>query len=384
MRWATSTGASALMAMPLDGIRLLDFSENVAGQYCSRMFCDYGAEVVLVEPPEGSATRRIGPFAPGDKQDSLIFFHLNCGKRSLALTPSDIAHGTLASFAPRMDVVVLGGASARYRAEIEAANPMAVIGIIDEFASESGFASWKGGELIVQALSGMMHNNGQLGREPLYGVGHRSAYAAGLVGYVGLTSALFSRRRINVGQVVTVDRAETAAAMAFPYVVQHLYNGEIRSRGDQTQSNGQVRCRDGWVCIWIYNHRFSAVCGVLGLPHLVDDPRFATSRERQHNWSELFALVQDAARVWSADKLVAALQAAQVIAAKAPLPSELASDAHLKARDFWQSVQAGSSTRPALGPQFRMSETPRLPPRAAPVLGEANAELLAQRPGAVT
>jgi crotonobetainyl-CoA:carnitine CoA-transferase CaiB-like acyl-CoA transferase len=368
----------AIMTAALTGLRVLDLSENISGQYCGRLFRDYGADVMLAEPSDGSITRRLGPFAPKEPRDSLLFFHLNLGKRSVTFDwSSDAWRDALAELARRMDVVLLGPQTRQHKAAITATNPSAVVGMLDDFGGDTPFASWKGGELIVQALSGMMHNNGEIGHEPLYGYGHRSAYAAGIVAYVGLTGALFARKRDGTGQVVSVDAVETAASQAFPYVVQHLYNGAIRSRGDQTQSSGQVHCRDGWVCIWIYNHRFAHVCNVLELEHLIDDPRFAVSRQRRENWAELFAAIQAVAANWSATEMVAALQAAQVIAAKAPRPSELFSDPHLSARGFWQSVPIGNGMRPVLGPQFRLSATPRLPPQPAPALGEANIDLLA-------
>jgi crotonobetainyl-CoA:carnitine CoA-transferase CaiB-like acyl-CoA transferase len=368
---------AAIMTAALIGLKVLDLSENISGQYCARLFRDYGADVTLVEPPDGSIIRRLGPFAPDEPCDSLLFFHLNLGKRSVTFDrSSDAWRDTLADLVRGMDVVVLGPQSRQDKSAITAANPLAVVGVLDDFDGDTPFSSWKGGELIVQALSGMMHNNGEIGHEPLYGYGHRSAYAAGVVAYVGLTGAVFARIRDGTGQVVSVDAVETAASQAFPYVVQHLYNGVTRSRGDQIQSSGQVHCRDGWVCIWIYNHRFADVCKVLGLETLIDDPRFAVSRQRREHWGELFAAIQAAAANWSATELVAALQAVQVIAAKAPRPSELFLDPHLSARGFWQNVPVGSGMRPILGPQFRLSASPRLSPQPAPAIGEANSDHL--------
>ena len=70
------------MTEALSGLRVVDASNSVAGQFCGRLFADNGAAVVLVEAPDGSKTRRMGPFAPDGR--STLFAHLNQGKASLA------------------------------------------------------------------------------------------------------------------------------------------------------------------------------------------------------------------------------------------------------------------------------------------------------------
>ncbi|HKF77174.1 MAG TPA: CoA transferase, partial [Candidatus Dormibacteraeota bacterium] len=83
---AASRERSCLSGMDsaLAGLRVLDMSESIAGQFCGRLLCDYGAEVALIEPNGGSAVRRLGPFSRHDGS-SLLFWHLNTGKRSLAI-----------------------------------------------------------------------------------------------------------------------------------------------------------------------------------------------------------------------------------------------------------------------------------------------------------
>ena len=103
---------------------------------------------------------------------------------------------------------------------------------VSAFGKDGPLAHWKGPEIVLQALSGMMNNNGEFGREPLYGVGERASFAAGLGAYVGAMTALHARGIDGPGQTVSVDAAETAAAMCFPYVLQHIYNGSVHSRRD--------------------------------------------------------------------------------------------------------------------------------------------------------
>src|SRR5579872_274222 len=72
----------------LAGVKVVDATSDVAGQFCGRLFADYGAEVILVERPDGAATRREGPF---DDEGSLLFRHLNQGKAGFSWRQGDAA-----------------------------------------------------------------------------------------------------------------------------------------------------------------------------------------------------------------------------------------------------------------------------------------------------
>jgi crotonobetainyl-CoA:carnitine CoA-transferase CaiB-like acyl-CoA transferase len=360
MREASLPGA-------LGPIAAIDFSDTVAGQFCARLLADFGAQVFLVEPEDGSPIRRRPPFSRDGL--SLAFHHLNTGKRSLRFDRrSPRGRDRLFGLAAGADVVILPpGEDA---APFAAANEAAIVVSLSAFGADGPLSAWRGPEIVLQALSGIMYNNGEAGREPLYGVGDRASYAAGLAAYIGVLTALYERHGSGRGQTVTVDSAETAAAMCFPYVVQHIYNGTVRSRSDRTIPAGQVLCRDGWVCIWIYDHRWKAVLDVLGLSELEHDPRFSEPRVRRENWDALFEIIQEKVAGLSAEDLVEALQQAQVIAAKSYRPSEQFENRHLKARNYWE--EAGGRT--ILGPPFRLSRTPRRISAGAPDLGEASGE----------
>ena len=89
------------MAGALAGIRVLDLSDSIAGQFCTRMLADYGAEVLLVEPPGGGAMRRARPVAQDGT--SFAFRHLNTGKGSVVLEGSPTRHQVI--FSPRVSKV---------------------------------------------------------------------------------------------------------------------------------------------------------------------------------------------------------------------------------------------------------------------------------------
>ena len=340
------------MNAAFDQIRVVDLSGSIAGQYCTRLLADFGAEVLLAEPDDGSAVQRIGPF---DQQGrSLTHMHINKGKKTVAFPHCADALGELARDA---DVIVVAQGMTP---AIEALGIERLICVeISPFGDDGPLSKWRGNEMVYQALSGMMSNNGEAGREPLYGVGNRASYAAGVAGFISATTALYARNRTGAGQSAHIDIAETTAAMCMPYALQYAYNGTDRRRGDQDIPAGQVKCRGTWVCIWIYPHRFSAMCKVLGLEHLIEDARFAHTDDRVQNWSALFEIIQQQVQDCDAEDIVARLQRAQVISACAYRPSELLDSPHLIARGYWE-MHAGQDL-PVLGPPFRMSGTPRTP-----------------------
>lgn len=360
----------------LSPFRVLDLSESIAGQFCCRMMADFGASVVLIEPKEGSAIRRMPPFDPGNPDESLLFFHLNLGKDAVAIDrATNEGFRRFEELAATADVIV-AGADADH-SSLQARYPNCVVTVMSDFGVDGPFRHWRGSEMIFQALSGMMHVNGAADREPLYGVGHRAQYAAGVGAYIATLAALYAREDIGKGQQVALDIAMNTSSMAPPATLEFAYSGIKDPRGERRSPFSVVRCSDGWVSYWIHLHTWSGFCRELEMPELEHDPRFAKGKERQDNWQELTALVQEQVRDWSSDDFLARLLKARLAAAKAYSASQLwESTPHLIERDYWQWVQTSTGKRPVLGPQYRLSRTPRRFERGAPdKSGKATAEL---------
>lgn len=357
------------MAGALESVRVLDLSDSIAGQFCGRMLADYGADVTLIEPPAGSPIRRMGPFAPGDAGESLLFLHLNTGKASIPIDrSSEAGRMRLHGFVAEADVAIV--ASKIERDALRAANPHCIVAFVSNFGADGPYRHWRGTEMIHQALAGIMRRNGSPDRAPLYGCGDRASYGAGVAAYISVLAALFARGRIGAGQAVSVDIAETTAAMANPFVTQYIYNGMEEPRG-RRMPLARLRCRDGWVGIWLHVHLWPALCEALGLPELVEDARFAQAKMRLDNWPALESLIQAHVAEWSAADLLARLQMRKIVTAPAHRLTELRDDPHLLSRGYWETVATPAGERPILGPQFRFSATPRRVRGGPPALGEA-------------
>ncbi len=276
----------------------------------------------------------------------------------------------LRDLAASADVVVVPGDFDRD--PLRSASPNCIIATVSPFGEGTPKSHWRGTEMIYQAMSGMMTHNGRHDREPLYGVGDRTSYCAGIAAYSSILAALMVRERSGVAQDVAIDIAHVAASMTYPFALQYSYNGSFEERGMRGQPLIEVKCRDGWIAIWIRANHFATVCEVLGIPEMVTDPRFAGDADRKANFQQFIAEVQKRVADYVGAEIVKALQAKRVVAACCFQPSQLGPDAeHLKVRDFWHVMATDAGPRLALGPQFRMSRTPRRAPTPAPALGEA-------------
>jgi len=354
----------------LGHLRVLDLSESIAGQYCARMLADFGAEVMLIEPPGGSAIRRMGPFRASG--ESHLFLHLNLGKQNAMIdhtTPDGWAR--LLAMAKDADAIIVPAGVDRDA--LAKANPQAVICLCSDFGVDGPRAHWRGGEMIHQALSGVMYKNGHADREPLYGCGHRASYAAGVAAYTSILAAIFARARIGRGQQVSIDTCETASAMTYAVPTQYNYNGTIDRRSTLTKlPSAVVKCRDAWLTVFIYAYRWRDTWNALGMPGMADDPRFTSLEDRMARWDEVAAILAAAVADKAADDVVNAMQAVGAIASKAATPAQVAASSHLAARDYWQNVTGANGVRRILGPPFRMSATPWQVRGEAPPLSDAS------------
>lgn len=358
--------AASKQQLALEGVRVLDFSSSVAGQFCGRLFADNGAEVVLVEPQGGSPLRSAPPFASvGDEQVSCLFWHLNLGKRSLEANLEEPgAAQEAAALVREADVVVLDEAARALAWVQDADRPIAVCDLT-AFGRQGPLSDWQGSELIFQALSGTMFENGLPGRTPLYGVGHRASYAAGTIAYSQcLATLLGGGARVRQ---VDVSVAEVAASMSFNRATQYSYNGTVEGRDARTIPRAIVRCADGWAAVFIYDHRWAVSCRALGLDDLIDDPRFVTEKDRLAHWEEFIAELEAHLGDRAVDEVLAAGQAEKVIVAKSISPLELGTDPQLLARGFWDRGGA----LPRLGPMLGFSETPQADRGGAPLAPSA-------------
>jgi crotonobetainyl-CoA:carnitine CoA-transferase CaiB-like acyl-CoA transferase len=325
----TSSSPEPARPTPLGDTVVVDATGSVAGQYAGRLLAMYGASVILAEPPEGTPTRRLPPLDPAGG-DSYLFRHLNQGKRSVVVDPV-----LLRELCDRADVVLHDQGRA-----LPAALPDTIVDCeVGDFPVGTAYGDWLGGELVQQALAGVMHMTGSASREPIYGVGQRASYATGTTAYISVLAALHERARSGRGQRVRATVFESAAAMGQNLVSQHSYNGTAENRARYPGFLAILRCRDAWMVLFAIRN-WPALCRVFGLAQLLDDPRFATSGDRLANWPVVTAALQRSAAGMLADEAVAACQAGRISAEKVSSLAELVTSEQWRARAMLRRVEA--------------------------------------------
>ncbi|MEX0427698.1 CoA transferase [Nocardioides sp. DS6] len=353
---------------PLAGIRVLDASAGVAGQFCGRLFADFGADVVLAEHPGRRSTRHWVHPQTGSASDSL-FWHLNQGKRSADLT---VAHSDL-----HYDVFITDGSQA-------VTPPTGVLVCsISRFGEEGPYRDWRGPEIVMQSLSGTAYTTGRQDREPLYGFGHRVAYSAGAALYAAAVAQLFAISPATTRRNVAVNEFEVAVAMSQNAITQYAYNHTQQDRSQYSGPLGMFELADGWAFLFILPGRWRALCSILGLDEYTDDERFATYGALVSNWKSAEQLLAPALRAWSVGEFVGRAQQARLAASAAYTTRDVLRCAHLAHRGYWSNVEVsrdrGRHSRrlrfPPLAPTLAPPEDERRP---APEAGAHTAEVIDQ------
>ena len=385
-----------MTAPPLQGIRVVEFAEGVAGPFCGRMLAAFGADVIKVEPsPHGDRTRALGPRLPGVKESeaSTLFLYLNMGKQSVTLDQrSDEAAATLMRLVESADVLIEDwNADTRSAVGINtvlAENPGLIDLSLTPFGTDGPYSGWRSTPLVSLALGGFLYLSGDEDREPLMMPGHQSEYLAGLQAYAGAMIALFKRISSGAGGRVEVSEIESLAALHQFTTVMHTYSGLVRSRhGTRWENKGPygrypitvLPCGDGYVAFAVSTEgQWETLFPMVGRAELLTEPRFETFIERRDHADEIDSILID----WMKDKTraeVFEIAAGTWSEPASPLLElgEVLSDSQLAHRSLFTEFDhpdAGPLTYPTV--PFKMSVThPKF--THAPRLGEHNHEGLA-------
>jgi crotonobetainyl-CoA:carnitine CoA-transferase CaiB-like acyl-CoA transferase len=286
---------------PLSGLIVADFSRILAGPYASMLLADLGADVIKVESPSGDDTRSWMPPTTPDGT-STYYLAINRNKRSVALNFKDDDDVRLArELAARADVVLENfkpGGLSKFGLDydaVAATNPRVVYASISGFGS-SGGASLPGYDLIVQAMSGLMSLTGSADGEPYRAGISVFDVMSGMQATIGILAALRHREVAGEGQHVEVNLFSTALSGMVNQSSAYVAGGVVPSRMGNSHPSlfpyEPLPTADGELIITAGNDgQFARLCSVLGVPELVDDPRFGRNEDRTANREELRPLL---------------------------------------------------------------------------------------------
>ncbi len=377
----------------LEDLRVLDLSNGVAGNYCGKLFADYGADVVKAEPPGGDPLRRQGPFAGGrpDRETGAAWLYLGTNKRGVTL---DIAQATgrrllrrmveeanviIESFRPGfLDSLGLGFAALK---EIKR---RIVLVSITPYGQTGPKAGWRATNLTSFASGGQMSLTGEPHREPLLNGGSQAEYQAGLQAFAAAALAAHQADATEVPQHVDISAQECMASALELYLPWWAYlKRDISKRRGNVLSGmvGVFPATDGHIGLHIMPRNWPWFARAMGREDLLDDPRFHDNYTRLQNNDELEAIVYAWAAGQKAKEVYQKAGAARAPIAFVHTLADLLESEQLRARGYFQEVEhpaAGRQTYP--GPPFRMGEIEWRAGRS-PLLGEHNREVYCEEMG---
>ena len=379
------------MDRALEGLRVLDLSEGVAGGYCTKLFGCMGAEVIKVEDPAGGdISRRMGPFLDHlpDPETSATYLYLNTNKKSITLNLGTTSGTeTLKTLIPSVDVVVetytpgtMEDKGIGYEV-LESINPGVVLASISYFGQTGPYKNYKGNSMVGYALTGQMYQTGEADREPLVSAGFQPEYTAGIHAFDAVMAALYWRDSSGQGQHVDVSAME---AMAYYHEFSittwtHVQAKNIRAGNDYPVGGHPLTmypCKDGWVSISsVMPHHSENLFLLMERPDLIDDPRFSTADMRWNHKEEYNEILEAWLIQHTMDEVVDIGQSLRIPVTYVPTFGRLFEDVQLSARDYWVALEhplAGRQLYP--GAPFKMDETPWQVTRA-PLLGEHNEDV---------
>ena len=371
------------MAGALDGVKVLDLTQALAGPFATLILGHLGADVINVERPEtGDTFRHIWlPQEVAAKRDAYEFQWVGIGKRSVGIDiqtteGKDLFKG-LARWA---DIVVENyslGVMDRLGLGYEVLkeeNPRLIYATIKGFGLDGPYAPRHAAAPIPAGMVGWtMANweNAELPRGETRGVqGTRtnapSDEVSGASAGIGQLAALYSREKSGVGQLVEISMQEAVAAWMVSWYHEYFEQYPV--------GNAPMRCKDGWynfTGVLVPDRQWPILCTVMGREDLRDDERFTTVEGRKAHSTELDDVVENWMLSRTRSEVWEALEPLGGVNGPIYEVSETFDDPHLKDRSFFvEAPNQEGGTWPMAGPWIRMSGTPASIQRWSPNLGE--------------
>jgi crotonobetainyl-CoA:carnitine CoA-transferase CaiB-like acyl-CoA transferase len=378
------------VALPLDGVRILDLTRALAGPFCTMILADLGADVIKVEPAgEGDMIRAWQRF---DRGIGVYFLSVNRNKRSLAINLRD-ADGlaVVREMASKADVLVenfkAGTAEAMGlgRDTLRAANPRLVYTSVTGFGTEGPYGDWPGFDQIAQGMSGLMSLTGTSETGPFrFGV-PIGDLTAGMWAAIGTLAALTQQRRTGEGQVV---EASLLGALVSLLCVQGQRQLSLRETPPPVGNDHPVICpyglfrtADGPLNLAAATpDMWARLCGVLGLHDLTDAPEFRDNTARMKNRDALRARIEEKLVARGRLEWTRAFMEAGIPAGPIYNLAETFADPQVRHQRMVEEVEHPSlGTIPLLASGVRIeAQEGRTVRSAPPVLGEHSAAILAE------
>ncbi|MBF6559230.1 MAG: CoA transferase [Candidatus Binataceae bacterium] len=373
----------------LAGVKVLDFTQYLAGPTVTRLMAEMGADIIKVEQYPMGDPARLLPIVKNGR--SAYFIQQNRGKKSLCLDfskPESIE--LLHDLVPRMDVVVENyGPGVLERKQLDYAslrkiNPRLIMASISAFGRTGPLSHKVGYDFIAQAFSGLMHMTGYPDRPPVFvgmGIGDQGS---GVHAFAAIGHALYYREKTGIGQHIDISMVDAIYHMhevnvqAYMMTEGQFVPERMGSHHALVSPCGTFKGPQGYIVILVLDRQWPAMAKAIGRPDLIGDPRFATGPDRAKNQQELIPIIENWMAAQPSDEAVLkVLEEFRIAAAPVMSVVDTLNHPYFAARKMVRKVPdpiLGEVT--ITGFPFKFSEFPDLPDLQAPLLGQHGADVL--------
>ncbi len=372
---------------PLDGIRVLELGQLLAGPFAGTLLAYFGAEVIKVEPPGGDPIRQWRIVRDGA---SLWWRSLGRNKKCVTLNLRDPAGRALARrLAERCDVLIENfrpGALESWGLgpdDLKPANPGLIFARISGYGQDGPYAARPGYASVCEGIGGLRYVNGVPGEPPVRPNLSLGDTFAGLHAAFGVLLALLDRQRRapHAGQTVDVALYESVFNLLEAVVPEYDGAGAIREPSGSTVTGivptGTYRCRDGAHAIIGGNGDsiYKRLMRAAGRADLAEDPRLAHNAGRVEHQAEIDAAIAAWTTTLDSREVLARLEAADVPAGPIYSVADMVADPHFQARGLFETVEIDGRPLkiPAILP--KLAATPGATDWPGPEIGSHNAEV---------
>ena len=392
---ASAGNSGAPAALPLAGVRVLDFTWVWAGPHCALMLANLGAEVLKVESPNRPDLLRRTNIIPQGMEQGLnrsgTFNQMGLGKKSVGI---NLSHAEGLELVRRLaavsDVVVSNfstGVMERFglgAEELHKINPELIVAAISGFGQTGPCKDYIGYGQAIVPLSGISSQTGYAGQGPAEVATAYGDPNAGITTAYAITAALAARAMHGGGQAIDVSLWEAMAATGFEGWINHALGNppysQMGNRDPVWAPHNCYRCtgEDAWVSIAVTEEaHWAALCRAMEQPALAGDARFRDAAARKAHEDRLDEIIS----VWCAPKtaweVTERLQALGVPAFPSLDTREVAEDKHLEARGYFaQAPHPEVGVRKHTGVPWRLRNRPSAVVGPAPLLGQHTDEVL--------
>ena len=374
-------------------IMVLDLSSTIRGMHCTKMFGDYGAEVILVEPPGGSPARNIGPFAHGreHQETSLHFAHHNRNKKSITLnlqTPR--GQELLRDLARNADILVedwpVGALTALGLgyAQLHEINPRLVYCSVTGFGQTGPYAGYKTSNIVEDAMGGLMGITGPIDHPPTMTGGQQAEHATAMHAAFATAAALLYRDLHGIGQHVDVSAQECVGNVLENALEQYTYTGVVRKRAGSRHPTAWpctvFPCKDGYIGMCCTQEKDSRAAALLAEDEYVaNHPAMLDRFERRAHADEFEPRLIAGYMKYGKAELFHRGQAMGVPIAMTSDARDLANDPHLNEVGFFAEFEHPVIGKfKDIGAPVNFTATPGVMRSAPPLLGQHTTEVLSR------